>query len=221
MPKRYGTKEKDLVVAHILDLLLTGQLRTGDRVDRNDIAASLGLSRMPIQEALGQLEHDGILVTHYHRGAFVQRFDADILREHHEVHGLLTGATSARAAADRRPEVLEALDGILEQLRAATDPLTFITTSEHYRAVIVETYAGPRLRAAIQSSRSFIPRTFWSHSPDFRTLLLPFVEIENKAIHDGSPDRARRVCMDRADLMADIVIADLQRCGVFTEFHSS
>lgn len=221
MPKRYGIKEKDLVVAHILDLLLTGRLRTGDRVDRNDIAASLGLSRMPIQEALGQLEHDGIVVTNYHRGAFVQRFDAETLREHHEVHGLLTGATSARAAADRRADVLETLDGILAQLRAATDPPAYIATSERYRAVIVEAYAGPRLRAAIYSSRSFMPRTFWLHNPDFRTLLLPFAEIENKAIHDGSPDRARRVCMDRADLMADVVISDLHRCGVFTEFHSS
>ncbi|AQT82423.1 GntR family transcriptional regulator [Mycolicibacterium litorale] len=221
MPKRYGIKEKDLVVAHILDLLLTGRLRTGDRVDRNDVAASLGLSRMPIQEALGQLEHDGILATTYHRGAFVQRFDADTLREHHEVHGLLTGATSARAAADRRPEILATLDGMLEQLRAATDPPAYITTSERYRGLIVETYAGPRLRAAIHSSRSLMPRTFWLHNPDFRTLLLPFAETENKAIHDGAPDRARRVCMDRADLMADIVISDLQRCGVFTEFRSS
>jgi DNA-binding GntR family transcriptional regulator len=40
-------------------------------VDRNEITAALGLSRVPVQEALIQLEHDGILVTHYHRGAFV------------------------------------------------------------------------------------------------------------------------------------------------------
>lgn len=33
MPKRYGVKEQDLVVAHVRDLLLTGRLRSGDRVD--------------------------------------------------------------------------------------------------------------------------------------------------------------------------------------------
>ena len=47
MPKRYGVKEKDQVVAHILDLLMAGRLRSGDRVDRNEIAAALGLSRVP------------------------------------------------------------------------------------------------------------------------------------------------------------------------------
>lgn len=42
MPKKYGVKEKDQVVAHILNLLLTGKLRSGDRVDRNEIAHGLG-----------------------------------------------------------------------------------------------------------------------------------------------------------------------------------
>ncbi len=96
-----GVKEKDLVVAHVLDMLLTGRLRSGDRVDRNELTAALGLSRVPVQEALNQLEHDGIVESRYHRGgAFIHRFDADVLREHYEVHGLLTGAAAARAAAD-------------------------------------------------------------------------------------------------------------------------
>lgn len=73
MPKKYGVKEKDQVVAHILNLLLTGKLRSGDRVDRNEIAHGLGVSRVPIQEALVQLEHDGIVSTRYHRGAFIER----------------------------------------------------------------------------------------------------------------------------------------------------
>ena len=119
MPKRYGVKEKDQVVAHILELLLSGRLRTGDRVDRNEITAALGLSRVPVQEALVQLEHDGILITHYHRGAFVQRFDEATLREHHEVHGMLTGAVAARAAADPRPEVLDELERAMSIVREA------------------------------------------------------------------------------------------------------
>jgi len=75
MPKKYGVKEKDLVVSHVVNLVLTGKLRSGDRVDRNEIANDLGLSRVPIQEAVVQLEHDGILSTQYHRGAYVERFD--------------------------------------------------------------------------------------------------------------------------------------------------
>jgi hypothetical protein len=40
MPKKYGLEEKDQVVAHIPNLVLTGKLRGGDRVDRRVFAAS-------------------------------------------------------------------------------------------------------------------------------------------------------------------------------------
>ncbi|MGY4708429.1 GntR family transcriptional regulator [Mycolicibacterium sp. CBM1] len=221
MPKRYGIKDKELVCAHILDLLLTGRLRSGDRVDRDKIAAALGVSRIPIQEALGQLEHDGIVETRYHRGAFVQRFDEETLREHHEIHGLLTGAIAARAAADPRPEVLGELDAIFEMLSTTDDPPTYFHGSERYRAAVVAAYAGPRLRAAVAASRSLIVRTFWLEYDGIRTLLLPFAEIEHKAIHNGVPELARRACTDRADLMADVLITDLQRRGIFGDLPSS
>ncbi len=104
MPKKYGVKEKDLVVSHVVNLVLTGKLRSGDRVDRNEIAHELGLSRVPIQEAVVQLEHDGILSTQYHRGAYVERFDESVVREHHELYGLLIGTASARAAIAADPQ---------------------------------------------------------------------------------------------------------------------
>ena len=79
MPKKYGVKEKDLVVSHVVNLVLTGKLRSEDRLDRNEIAQELGLSRVPVQEAVVQLEHDGILSTRYHRGAYVERFDESMV----------------------------------------------------------------------------------------------------------------------------------------------
>src|SRR3954462_12342639 len=105
MPKRYGIKEKDQVVTHIVNLVLTGKLRSGDRLDRNEIAEQLGLSRVPIQEAVVQLEHDGVLSTRYHRGAFIERFDADSVLENHELYGVLNGIASARAASSPSPRL--------------------------------------------------------------------------------------------------------------------
>jgi DNA-binding GntR family transcriptional regulator len=220
MPKRYGIKEKDLVVAHVLDLLLTGRLRSGDRVDRNEIAAALGLSRVPVQEALVQLEHDGILETRYHRGAFVHRFDADVLREHHEVHGLLIGAVAARAATNPRPPALDALHRTLAAMRATDDPREFLDGANQFRDILVEEYAGPRLTAGIRASRSFMPQEFWATHPDGPAQLLPLTETEFTAIRDGQPAAARRACLERTDLMADVLIVELNRRGVFTELDS-
>jgi DNA-binding GntR family transcriptional regulator len=220
MPKRYGVKEKDQVVAHILELLLSGRLRSGDRVDRNEITAALGVSRVPVQEALVQLEHDGILVTHYHRGAFVQRFDEATLREHHEVHGMLTGAVAARAAADPRPEVLDELGRAISIMREAADSRSYLSGADLFRDATIRNYAGPRLAATIHSSRSFMPWNFWAEFPGTQSHLLPLIEAEYTAIKRKNPASARRACIDRADLMADLLIADLDRKGVFADLDS-
>ncbi|MCV7398625.1 GntR family transcriptional regulator [Mycobacterium fragae] len=211
MPKKYGAKEKDQVVAYIFHLVLTGKLRTGDRVDRNEIAQHLGMSRVPVQEAVGQLEHDGLLSTQYHRGAFVERFDEDTIREHYEVHGVLNGLASARAAANPTPRILGRLDTVMRALRNAKELRAFEAAAHEYRRAVNEEYAGPRLRAAIRASRGLIPRAFLQSYPNVMVEMLPFYEEETAAIHRRDPDAARAACAGCAELMAKVMVTELVR----------
>jgi DNA-binding GntR family transcriptional regulator len=216
MPKKYGVKEKDQVVAHIINLVLTGKLRSGDRVDRNEIAQELGMSRVPIQEAVVQLEHDGILSTRYHRGAFVERFDEASVVEHHELYGLLTGLASGRAAADPRPQVLDQIDSLIVLMRANRESRIFQEAAWRYRHIINDEYAGPRLQAAIRASHSFIPRVFWVTYLNNHDEMLPFYEAETTAIHGSDPGAARAACVYRSQAMGRIMLGELVRRGVFS-----
>jgi DNA-binding GntR family transcriptional regulator len=216
MPKRYGVKEKDQVVSHIINLVLTGKLRSGDRVDRNEVAQELGLSRVPIQEAVVQLEHDGILSTRYHRGAFVERFDESVVLEHHELHGLLLGIASARAANDPRPHVLAQLDSLTDFMRANRESRAFQEAAWQYRQTINDEYAGPRLLAEIRASQSFMPRSFWVTYMNNHDEMLPFLEAETAAIHTRDPEGARAANSGRSALMGRIMVAELVRRGVFS-----
>ena len=216
MPKRYGVKEKDQVVSHIINLVLTGKLRSGDRVDRNEIAHELGLSRVPIQEAVVQLEHDGILSTRYHRGAFVERFDESVVLEHHELYGMLNGIAAARAAADPRPDVLAQLDSLTEFMRANRESRAFQEAAWQYRQQINDEYAGPRLHAEIRASQSFIPRAFWVTYLNNHDEMFPFYEAETAAIHNRDPDAARAACVGRSEAMGRIMLGELVRRGVFS-----
>jgi DNA-binding GntR family transcriptional regulator len=216
MPKKYGVKEKDLVVSHILNLLLTGKLRTGDRVDRNEVALGVGVSRVPIQEALVQLEHDGVVSTRYHRGAFIERFDEATVLEHHELDGLLSGIASARAATNPTPRVLGQLDMLTRSLRTAKDARTFSELTTEYRRTINEEYAGPRLHASIRASHNLIPCAFALSYQCGREELLPFYEDETSAIQRRDPEAARAACVGRSYLMAQAMLAELSRRRVFT-----
>jgi DNA-binding GntR family transcriptional regulator len=215
MPKKYGVKEKDLVVSHVVNLILTGKLRSGDRVDRNEIAHELGLSRVPIQEAVVQLEHDGILSTRYHRGAYVERFDDGVVREHHEVYGLLNGIASARAAADGAAPILAELEGLLDAMRANRNNRAFQEAAWQFRLTINEHYSGPRLLAVIRASQTFIPRAFWVAYLNDTDEWLLFYEAELDAIRRGDADAARLACVERGDAMARVMLGELVRRGVF------
>lgn len=220
MPKNYGIKDKDQVVAHVVNLILTGKLRTGDRIDRNEVAENLGLSRVPVQEAVVQLEHDGILTTRYHRGAFVEPFDEDTIVEHHELYGLLNGMAAARAAAHPNPALLERLESLLRQLRLLGENRSFQELGHEYRCTINEGYAGPRLRALIRSSQNFVPRSLWSAYDERRGELMGFYEAETEAIRRGDPDAARAANHGAAAAMAEIMIAELRRRGVLGDLRS-
>ncbi|MDT5073457.1 MAG: hypothetical protein QOH82_2777 [Mycobacterium sp.] len=211
MPKKYGVKEKDLVVSHVVNLVLTGKLRSGDRLDRNEIAGQLGLSRVPVQEAVVELEHIGVVSTRYHRGAFVERFDADVVREHHEIYGVLNGIATARAAADHRPTIVDQLRVTLDAMRTSMESRNFHEHTWRYRQTINDQYAGPRLKAAIRASQTFMPRAFWTAYLGSHDELLPFYVTETAAIGDGAPDAARAACVGRAEVMGRIMLAELVR----------
>ena len=220
MPKKYGVKEKDLVVTHVVNMVLTGKLRSGDRLDRNEIAHELELSRVPVQEAVVQLEHDGILSTRYHRGAYVERFDESTVREHHELYGVLSGLASGRAAVAADPVVIAELDAEVAQMRSGRDARQFDTHARRFRACVNGEYAGPRLLAAIGSSQTFIPNSFWQTYAQHRDELLPSYEAELAAIRGRNAEGARAACAQRSEIMARILLAELIRRGVLYPLHS-
>ncbi|MEV0671349.1 GntR family transcriptional regulator [Mycobacterium sp. NPDC050441] len=220
MPKNYGVKEKDQVVTHIINLVMTGKLRSGDRIDRNEIVRDLGLSRVPIQEAVVQLEHDGILSTRYHRGAFVSRFDEATVAEHHELYGFLNGIASARCATNPTPRIIAHLDDTLRVMRSAKDTKTFQEACWVFRDSINDEYAGPRLHATIRAGKSFAPSEFWISYPKAKADFLAGYEAETAAIHARDPDGARKACTERAERMAEVMIAELTRRGVFGDLRS-
>lgn len=212
MPKRYGVNERDQVVGHVAQLILTGKLRSGDRLDRNELAAELGVSRVPVQEAVAQLEHDGVVATRYHRGAFIERFDSAVLLEHYTLYGVLNGLVSAGAATEASAETV----GRLKELSTAIRTENFHDIAWEYRQLLVDRHAGPRLQAAIGSSQTFIPRAFWADHLHAGPALLAHYETETNAIADGDPDAARAACQTGATLMGRVMLAELVRRGVLT-----
>lgn len=87
-----------LVRDDVLALILKGVLTPGQRINEPDIAARLGVSRVPVREALRELESSGLVVARKHSGVFVRQLDAPEIRDLYQMRGLLDGFAGRQAA---------------------------------------------------------------------------------------------------------------------------
>lgn len=60
----------------VRERIVTGQIGTSTPIRQDALAAELGVSKIPLREALGRLEQEGLLVSQANRGYFVQPMSA-------------------------------------------------------------------------------------------------------------------------------------------------
>jgi DNA-binding GntR family transcriptional regulator len=150
------------VVDHIIEQLFNGELRSGDRIDHDELEATLGVSRLPVREALVILERDGIVSIKYHRGVFIEPFDGQSILDDFEIMGLLSGLAVQRLAAKQDADTVSTLRALLDELRAvkpADKDQMYKVVSE---IMTIEHRAGGsrRLRAQLRSHTGFLPEAF-------------------------------------------------------------
>ena len=67
------------VYHHLLDMILSGQVKPGDRIPETKIAGDLSISRTPIRGALLQLANEGIVNIYPNRFAEVAHWDEETI----------------------------------------------------------------------------------------------------------------------------------------------
>ena len=96
-PKLVRTPSGQYIASHIRRLIFEGELRAGMRVPQDAIASDLGVSRIPVREALIVLEREGWVTNEMHRGAFISALDEQAVHDHYELYGLIYGFAADRA----------------------------------------------------------------------------------------------------------------------------
>jgi len=59
------------------DAIVSGRYRPGDRLNESKLAREFGVSRIPVREALMQLQEHGLVMNHERRGMFVTRLNEE------------------------------------------------------------------------------------------------------------------------------------------------
>ena len=103
------------VAAELRRSILTNRRRPGDRLIEESLSAELGVSRIPIREALRVLAGEGLVEVQPRRGASVADVSLDVARDLVEVRATLEGLNARLAARHHDPAIVKELERVLKE----------------------------------------------------------------------------------------------------------
>jgi DNA-binding GntR family transcriptional regulator len=80
--------------------IVSGELKPGERIGQEDVAERIGVSLIPVREALRELEGEGQVTYRPRRGYAVTELNPDDLAEIYELRRVLEAQAVRRALAD-------------------------------------------------------------------------------------------------------------------------
>lgn len=104
-----------VVAEQIRDQILNGKLRPGERLVEDRLSIELGVSRVPVREALLGLSVEGLVNLEPRRGASVVEISPETVQELVEVRALLEGLNARLAARRHDPAIVAALSDTLRR----------------------------------------------------------------------------------------------------------
>jgi DNA-binding GntR family transcriptional regulator len=114
--------QRENAYRHIRNKVATGLFSAGERIYPAELAREIGISLIPVREAIGQLQSEGLIVHKPHRGIFVKEIERRDLVDLVEFRTILECAAAANAARRITTAQLSELDQHWQDLCRAIKP---------------------------------------------------------------------------------------------------
>ncbi len=145
---------EEFVTAKLREAILRGHLKPGEKLEQNELAELLNVSRSPVRAAMLTLAAEGLVVVQPHRGFTVAELSADELEEIYFLRGILEGMAARLAAPNLDSQRLAKLRQILGKLDQTVDLDEWLYFNRQFHNTIYEAARRPRLLSLIENLRN-------------------------------------------------------------------
>lgn len=142
------------------DAILAGRLEPGSRVRQEELAEEFGVSRIPVREALHQLESEGLVILVPNSGAWISRLDRAECIEIYKIRERLEPLALQESSANLSTATLALLEDLVGRIEAGGDTEEFLRLDRQFHLLSYEGAAMPQLRQMIQK--------FWNTTQHYR-----------------------------------------------------
>ncbi|GAK53260.1 transcriptional regulator, GntR family [Candidatus Moduliflexus flocculans] len=115
-PIKAFKSKKELVYEYLRKEILHGSFAPGARIVIDELAATLGVSQIPIREALQQLQSEGFVETELHVGPRVSEIRPELISEIFQLLEALEVISSKAACIRMTPADLNEMERILRRM---------------------------------------------------------------------------------------------------------
>jgi DNA-binding GntR family transcriptional regulator len=140
----------------LLSRITSGQLPAGAYLVENEVAATLGVSRTPVREAIRRLAADGLVAAEGRKRAIVREISTEQADELFELRARLEGYAAYRAAQHVTKDELDRLRGLAQEMeRVAANPTEqevseFAHLNDAFHRTVLEAARAPHLTTALR-----------------------------------------------------------------------
>lgn len=133
--------------------IMSRQYSPGYRLVLSRVAAELGMSVVPVREAIRQLEAEGLVTFEPNVGAHVSMVDDTQYRHSMETLSILEGAATAMAVPAMTQADVESARRVNEQMKAMLDefdPSAFTGLNREFHTLLVARCVNPRMLELVE-----------------------------------------------------------------------
>lgn len=216
---------------YIRQKVSSGDLAPGKRLVNRTLAGEIGVSVIPVREAIHRLASEGLVEHVPGAGAFVRKPDRQDLDNLYVLRDALESCAAAEAARYITEDQLEELDYLLKQASEASAQIhrqakghstksqlnRWLDGERQFHELLVEASRNPLLAKVIDENRA-ISIVFEAQRNDPRMLTAEVAEetCDSKsdllrALRERNPDEARRLMSEQIQRGRKMVIAYLNR----------
>lgn len=128
----------DYLAEALRDAINRGDLSDGAVLNQAQIATHFGVSRVPVREAMRQLQAEGLVDSQAHRLAVVRGLDIDSLIEVYTLRSVIEGWLIEQAVPRIDEETLLAAKSLNEELKDETDHAAWLDLNAKFHRTLYE-----------------------------------------------------------------------------------
>lgn len=208
---------KEMASDYIREGVVSGRLGPAAKVDQDQIAEQLGISRLPVREALIELTAKGFVESIPRRGAFVAMLTEQDIEDHFEVISLLFGLTARRAAKHITNEQLRELQRLHTEITTTQDPPTRLALSYEFYRLINRLGTSDRLLLTLRFLALALPNDFYFNTPRSAVTETVYRERVLTALEARDAEAAVNATQEHLHTCAKVTIDDLRSRGYWAE----